>query len=160
MERPRLTIRPVPSTRPTFAGEMKFTLISRVGANSPGPRVKANVGDSVSSSMAASMPPWMKPHWIHEVRASLHFDLQYLRGGIELQVFPAKQLADRSFRKFSVQNLREETFLGQVFPPEFMRRVAYQLGSIDQPASVAGSLRGSTSRERYELPRRACLLHP
>ena len=50
-----------PAPRPTFAGEMKFILISRVGANSPGPRVKANVGDSVSSSMAASMPPWMKP---------------------------------------------------------------------------------------------------
>ena len=34
-----------------------FTLISSVGANSPGPRVLANAGESVSSNIAASIPP-------------------------------------------------------------------------------------------------------
>ncbi len=61
MDRPRCTMRPVPTIRPTFVAAIKLTLSSRVGANSPGPRVRASVGDNVSSSIAASIPPWTRP---------------------------------------------------------------------------------------------------
>src|SRR5258707_12595255 len=107
IERPRLTIRPVPSTRPTFAGEMKFTLISSVGANSPRPRVGAWAGESVSSNIAASVPPRVKPTGLDEIRAGLHLHLDHLLRGIEFEESPAQQLRDRRFRDLSLDDLRE-----------------------------------------------------
>ena len=61
MSLPRLTMRPLPRSRPTLAGRANETLRLSVGANSSAPRVAASAGPIVSSSMAARNPPWMWP---------------------------------------------------------------------------------------------------
>ena len=53
---PRCTTLPEPNIAPGPAAAMKFTFNSSVGANSFGPKVVANAGPTVSSSIAAKNP--------------------------------------------------------------------------------------------------------
>ena len=58
---PRRTTRPRPIRRPGWAGRRNWTCRSVVGANWPGPSVATSAGPIVSSSIAATNPPWMTP---------------------------------------------------------------------------------------------------